>query len=418
MTKEEETRSLPITKQMVWKAYQKVKSNRGSAGVDQVSLKEFQEDLDKNLYKIWNRLSSGSYFPPPVREVEIPKKDGRKRKLGIPTVCDRIGQQVVKNYLEPRLEKVFHDNSYGYRPLKSAHQAIEAVRKNVRNYAWVLDMDIKSFFDEVDHALLMKALDRHVEEKWVKMYVKRWLEMPVQEKTGHLRRKEGRGTPQGGVISPLLANLFLHYVLDQWLKIHYPGISFVRYADDVIIHCRTEAEAKYILEVVKSRLQACNLRLHEGKTKIVYCQDYRREKKHYRKKFDFLGFSFQPRSMKSKRDEGGMFLGYDCAVSTESKKKILAEIRATRFHRWSTATMEDLAYLLNPKLRGWVNYYGKYGRDALSRVFRVFHNRLVKWVLNRYKSLKGSIKRAYAYLKQVQKGNPIFYHWKKGFTNF
>jgi len=417
MTKEEETRSIPITKRMVWKAYQKVKSNRGSAGVDRVGLEEFQRNLDKNLYKIWNRLSSGSYFPPPVREVEIPKKDGRKRKLGIPTVGDRIAQQVLKGYLEPRLEEVFHDDSYGYRPLKSAHQAIESVRTNVRNYAWVIDMDIKSFFDEVDHELLMKALDKHVEEKWVKMYVKRWLEMPVQEKTGHLRTKEGRGTPQGGVISPLLANLFLHYSLDQWLAIDYPHISFVRYADDVIIHCSTEAEANHILASIKVRLQRCKLRLHEGKTKIVYCQDYRREKKQYRVKFDFLGFSFQPRPMKSKRAEGKTFLGYDCAISKESRKKILAEIRATRFHRWSTGTIEDLARLLNPKLSGWVNYYGKFGRYQLNRLFRILHNRLVRWVLNRYKSLKGSKRRAYAYLKQLQKGNLIFYHWKKGFTN-
>jgi len=414
MTKGKETRSLPITKQMVWKAYQKVKSNQGSAGVDQVSLEKFQEDLDKNLYKIWNRLSSGSYFPPPVREVEIPKKDGRMRKLGIPTVGDRIAQQVLKSYLEPQLEKVFHDSSYGYRPLKSAHQAIEAVRTNIRNYAWVLDMDIKSFFDEVDHTLLMRALDRHVEEKWVKMYVKRWLEMPVQEKTGHLRRREGRGTPQGGVISPLLANLFLHYVLDQWLRNKYPGISFVRYADDVIIHCRTEAEAKHILGVIKDRLQVCKLRLNEDKTKIVYCQDYRREKKHYRKKFDFLGFSFRPRSMKSKRIDGGMFLGYDCAISTASKKKILAEIKAINLQRWSTVTIEELAKILNPKIRGWVNYFGKYGKQELGKVFHIFHHRLIKWAINRYKSLRQSKRRAYKYLKQLQRGNPIFYHWKKG----
>lgn len=417
MTKEEETRSLPITKQMVWRAYQKVKTNGGSAGVDQVSLNDFQQNLDKNLYKIWNRLSSGSYFPPPVREVEIPKKDGKKRKLGIPTVGDRIAQQVVKSYLEPRLEKAFHSNSYGYRPLRSAHQAIDAVRKNVRNYAWVIDMDIKSFFDEVNHGLLMKALDVHVEEKWIKMYVQRWLEIPVQDKSGHLRLKEGSGTPQGGVISPLLANLFLHYALDQWLDKHYPETSFVRYADDVIIHCNTEVEAKRILEAMKNRLQDCKLRIHEGKTKIVYCQDYRREKKQYRKKFDFLGFSFQPRPIKSKMTEGKRFLGYDCAISLESKKKILAEIRAIGFHRWSVATIEDIARLLNPKLRGWVNYYGMFGKKELNGIFHVLHKRLIKWALNRYKSLKRSVKRAYAYFKQLLRGNPIFYHWKKGFTN-
>jgi RNA-directed DNA polymerase len=416
MTKAEETRSIPITKRMVWEAYLRVKENNGGAGVDQVDLDSFQKDLAKNLYRIWNRMSSGSYYPPPVREVEIPKKDGRVRKLGIPTVGDRIAQQVVKNYLEPRLEGVFHENSYGYRPKKDAHQAIEAVRKNVRRYGWVIDMDIKSFFDEVDHELLMKALERHVEEKWVKMYVNRWLEMPIMEKSGSLRVKEGKGTPQGGVISPLLANLFLHYALDQWLQVKHRGIPHVRYADDVIIHCKSEAEAERMLKAVKDRLEQCKLRLHEGKTKIVYCQDYKRGKKQHRKKFDFLGFSFQPRPMKSKRAEGGMFLGYDCAISTESRKRILSEIRATKFHRWSTATIEDIAKLLNPKLSGWVNYYGKFGKHAMNRVFRMFHNRLVKWVLNRYKSLKHSKTNAYVYLKQLQKGNPIFYHWKKGFT--
>ena len=255
MIKEEATKSLPITKQMVWNAYKKVKRNGGSAGIDKIGLEDFQNELSKHLYKIWNRLSSGSYFPPAVKEVSIPKGDGRERKLGIPTVSDRIAQEVIKNYLEPRLERVFSENSYGYRPLKSAHQAVEAVRENVRNYAWVVDMDIKSFFDEVDHELIMKALDCHVEERWVKVYIKRWLEAPVEEKTGERKMKAGRGTPQGGVISPLLANLFLHYVLDKWLEKYHPSVRFVRYADDIILHCQTEGEAEIILEAVKERLK-------------------------------------------------------------------------------------------------------------------------------------------------------------------
>jgi group II intron reverse transcriptase/maturase len=229
---ETKSKTVPITKQMVKSAYRKVKANQGSAGVDKESLEEFQADLLPNLYKLWNRLSSGSYFPKPVREVSIPKSNGSKRKLGIPTVSDRIAQQVIKSYLEPRLEAVFHEDSYGYRPLRSAHQAVESVRENVREYAWVIDMDIKSFFDEVDHVLLMKCLDCHVEENWVKMYIKRWLEVPSQSEDGTLIPKEGRGTPQGGVVSPLLSNLYLHYVLDKWLEKHYPRIAFVRYADD------------------------------------------------------------------------------------------------------------------------------------------------------------------------------------------
>ncbi|MEC4115309.1 group II intron reverse transcriptase/maturase, partial [Myroides pelagicus] len=225
------SRSIPITKQMVWEAYRKVKSNKGSAGVDEETLIDFDADLSKNLYKLWNRLSSGSYFPQSVKAVEIPKGNGGTRTLGIPTIADRIAQEVVKSYIEPRLEAVFVPSSYGYRPHKSAHDAIEQVRTNVRNYGWVIDMDIKSFFDEVDHDLLLKALSKHVTEKWVMLYIKRWLASPVS-RNGVLEHKVGKGTPQGGVISPLLANLYLHYVLDKWLEKHYPNVRFVRYADD------------------------------------------------------------------------------------------------------------------------------------------------------------------------------------------
>ena len=221
-----------------------------------------------------------------------------------------------------------------------------------------------------------------------------------------------------GLISPLLANLFLHYVLDQWLSTYHPEVSFVRYADDVIIHCKSEEQAKSVLKSVRERLKDCKLKLHDGKTQIVHCQDYRREKKHYKRRFDFLGFSFQSRPIQSKREGGGMFLGFSCAISISSKKRILTEIRSTNFHRWSTANLDDLSNLLNPKLRGWVNYFGKFGKSELQRVFRVFHQRLVKWVLNRYKSLKGSIKRAYTYLKQLQGSNPgLFYHWEKGYLH-
>ena len=292
---ETRTSTVPITKEMVKAAYRKVKANQGAAGVDKESLEVYQEDLLSNLYVLWNRLSSGSYFPKPLRSVSIPKSNGKQRTLGIPTVSDRIAQQVIKSYLEPRLEAQFHKNSYGYRPLKSAHQAVEAVQENVRQYAWVLDMDIKSFFDEVNHELLLKALDRHVEEKWVKMYLLRWLETPVQQSDGTLTQKQGKGTPQGGVISPLLANLFLHYVLDKWMEKHYPGVAFVRYADDVIVHCQTEEEAKELLAAIRSRLAECRLSLNEEKTKLVYCKDYRRVKKtSFGKKFDFLGFTFKP----------------------------------------------------------------------------------------------------------------------------
>ena len=408
---ETKTTTVPITKQMVKNAYKKVKENQGSGGVDKVSLEEFQLNLSGNLYKIWSRLSSGSYFPQPVREVLIPKANGAKRKLGIPTVGDRIAQQVIKSYLEPRLEAEFHDNSYGYRPLKSAHEAVESVRENVRRYAWVIDMDIKSFFDEVDHKLLMKGLDCHVEEKWVKMYIQRWLEVPSQTTEGILTPKDGKGTPQGGVISPLLSNLYLHYVLDKWLAKYYPSVAFVRYADDIVVHCNNEEEAKTLLEAIRERLKECKLRLNEAKTKIVYCKDYRRkEKKDYKKKFDFLGFTFKPQSTTSNR--GGMFLGYDCSISQSAQTRIVTGWKKQNFHRQSTLTIQDIATQINPQMRGIIRYYGQYKMWELQKLMRRFHYRLAKWVLNKYKGLKGSLKKAYKWIKEIKVSYPtMFYHW-------
>ncbi len=268
----EQTKSIPITKVMVWEAYKKVKSNKGSGGVDQQTLENFHEVRSKELYKIWNRLTSGSYFPPGVRRVEIPKPGGKKRPLGIPTVSDRVAQQVVKTYLEPRLEVEFVENSYGYRPNKSALSAVRKVQEHVRNYSWVIDLDIKEFFENVNHKLLFKALQKHVSEKWILMYIQRWLEAPVQLPDGKLLLRSGKGTPQGGVISPLLSNLFMHYCVDKWLKIHYPRVNMVRYADDLIVHCRTYQEATRLLAVIKQRLTECCLTAHPEKTKIVYCK--------------------------------------------------------------------------------------------------------------------------------------------------
>ena len=408
---ETKSKTVPITKQMVKEAYRKVKANQGSAGVDKESLEEFQADLLGNLYKLWNRLSSGSYFPKPVREVSIPKANGSKRKLGIPTVSDRIAQQVIKAYLEPRLEAVFDNNSYGYRPLKSAHQAIKAVSENIRSYDWVIDMDIKSFFDEVDHELLLKALDCHVEEKWVKMYITRWLEVPSQTQEGTLIAKEGRGTPQGGVISPLLSNLYLHYVLDKWLGKHYPELAFVRYADDVIVHCRNEQEAKEVLEAIRKRLEQCKLRLNEQKTKLVYCKDHRRKQKNdYAKKFDFLGFTFKPQSVPVK--EVGMMVFYNYGISQVAQTRIIQGWKKLNFHCQSSLTIQDIAAKINPQMRGIIRYYGEFKKWTLDVLIRHFHFRLAKWVLKKYKGLKGGYSGAYDWMRTIKTSYPtMFYHW-------
>lgn len=411
----EKAKPLPISKEQVWKAYKKVKSNKGSRGVDKVSLEDFDGDLENNLYKLWNRLASGSYFPPPVRSVEIPKSKGTRRELGIPTVGDRICQQVIKDIIEPRIDGIFHASSYGYRPLKSSHQALERVRTNARTYSWAIDLDISKFFDTVCHEKLLLALDKHVEENWIKVYIKRWLSAPIEKIDGSLCERHGKGTPQGGVISPLLANLYLHYTFDVWFGKEFPQCPFVRYADDMVIHCDSESESDHILDRVKRRLAKCSLSLNEEKTKIVYCKSGRRKLKTGKPvKFDFLGFSFHPQSKPSKY--GGMFLGYDCSLSKKAYSKLVKEIRETRFHRDTTKTLADIAIRLNPKIRGWMGYFEKFRRRSLTKVFHRLHNRLVTWILNKYKRFKGSKRKGFEYLRKIRRCYPyLFYHWHVGY---
>lgn len=411
-----ETKSVPVSKEQIWLAYKKVKANQGSAGVDGISMEEFDAQRSKHLYKLWNRLASGSYFPPAVKEVEIPKKDGKVRKLGIPTIADRVAQMVVKDYLEARFEKIFSPNSYGYRPDKSAHQALEKVRQNCRKTDWVIDLDIKGFFDNIDHDRLMLALQKHVPEKWCLLYIQRWLTMPVQTKSGELIQKQGKGTPQGGVISPLLANLFLHYAMDKWLEQNHPKVEFVRYADDAILHCRTKAEAEQTLAALEQRMKACGLELHPEKTKLIYCRDYRRQESFETVKFDFLGYSFQPRSTKSKQT-GKLFLGFDCAISIGSKKRIADKLEELEIHRLNFKSIVGVALYLEPLIRGWINYYGKFRITELKPVFLLLRQRLVWWARKRYKRYKTNMIKAYRWLDRVQKQFPnLFYQWKYGFA--
>lgn len=407
-----ETKSIPISRQMVWKAYKKVRSNKGSAGVDAISMEDYDKNRDRHLYKLWNRMASGSYFPPPVKEVEIAKKDGNVRKLGIPTISDRVGQMVVKMFIEPRLENIFHPNSYGYRPNKSAHQALQNVREHCWKNKWVIDLDIKGFFDNIDHQKLMLALEKHVSEKWVLLYAKRWLEAPVFTTTGELLHKQGKGTPQGGVISPLLANLFLHYALDMWLVKHAKQVVFTRYADDVIIHCSSKAQAELILSEIHKRMHDVKLELHPTKTKIVRCSSYGKKDKHTEIAFDFLGYTFQPRSGVSRKSKK-LFIGYDCAISKSSRKEIAEKIRKLKVSTLSFKSIVGVAQHLNPIIRGWVYYYGKFKMYELTKVFRLLSRRLVMWVRKRYKRYKTSIRKAYKWLHTVREQYPtLFYHWR------
>lgn len=405
-------KTVPIEFTQVAKAYRKVRQGGKATGIDNESWDAFDENVQSNLYVIWNRLASGSYLPQAVREVEIPKQDGKVRKLGIPTLRDRIAQQVVKDYMEKKIDNLFHPNSYGYRPLKSARQAIEQTRQNCYKQDWVIDMDISSFFDEIDHELMLKSVSHILPEKWVVMYVKRWLEMPVQKKDGTIQQKAGKGTPQGGVISPILANLYLHYSLDMWLSKHHPQVAFVRYADDMVVHCSSKAEADEMLEAIRQRLAEVKLGIKEEKTRIAYCKDYRRKGNHQHVKFDFLGFSYQPRALKSKIN-GKSFTAFTAEISQTNQKKIREVLKGLKCWQNTTLTMEDIAKSLNPKLRGWINYYGIYSKRALRLVLAHVEKRLLKWLGNKHKT---TLRKTVEKLKVIKQVNPtLFYHWQEGY---
>ena len=345
------TRPFSISKQAVWESYRRVKSNRGAAGVDGQSIEDFEVNLKDNLYKIWNRMSSGSYFPPPVRTVDIPKGDGRSRRLGIPAVSDRVAQMVVKMYLEPTVEPVFHRDSYGYITGKSALDAVGIVRKRCWEYDWVIDLDIQGFFDTIDHRLMLHAVRKHTNSKWMLLYIERWLKAPAQLEDGSLIERK-QGTPQGGVISPLLANIFLHHVFDEWMRVEHPRVVFARYADDIIVHCRTEAQAQVMLRAIDRRLARCRLKLHPEKTRIVYCKDAKRPGDYDHESFDFLGYSFRPRRCKGR----SYFVGFTPAVSKSAIKAMGATIRGWKLQLWSSSCIEEIADRINPVIRGWLNY--------------------------------------------------------------
>ncbi len=407
-----ETKSIPISRQMVWEAYKKVRANKGSGGIDAISMEQFDANRSKYLYKLWNRMASGSYFPPATKEVAIEKKDGGIRKLGIPTISDRVGQMVVKMFIEPRLEKVFSTSSYGYRPNKSAHDALKSVRKNCWKTNWVIDLDIKGFFDNIDHNKLMLAVERHVPEKWIRLYIKRWLEAPTLTTSGKLIQKDGKGTPQGGVISPLLANLFLHYAFDVWLERTDAKVNFVRYADDAIVHCKSKAQAEQLLKSIEKRMFEVGLELHPKKTKIVYCRNANRKEKHPNNSFDFLGFSFQPRTTKAKKSKK-LFLSFDCAISIGSRKEIAEKLRLMKVEKLSFRSIVGVAQHLNPMIRGWINYFGIFRMSEMNKVFRLLSNRLVRWARKRYKRYKTSLKRAFGWLKRIREQFPyLFHHWR------
>ncbi|WP_141343140.1 group II intron reverse transcriptase/maturase [Bradyrhizobium sp. USDA 3458] len=398
-----------IPKRWVWEAYKRVKANRGAAGVDEQSIEVFEADLQSNLYKLWNRMSSGSYFPPPVKRVQIDKRDGGKRPLGIPTVSDRVAQAVVKGYLEPDLEKHFHPDSFGYRPGKSALDAVGVARQRCWRHPFVLDLDIRAYFDSISHELLLKAIRKHTDCAWVLLYIERWLKAPVQLEDGTLEPRE-KGTPQGSVVSPLMANLFLHYTFDMWMRRNHPSIPFERYADDILCHCDSERQAQQLKEALAKRFAECGLELHPDKTKIVYCKDDDRRGDYPEQKFDFLGYTFRAR--RSKNRWGKHFVNFSPGVSNAAAKAIRQEIRAWQLRCRVDKRIDDLARMFNPIIRGWMNYYGRYYKSALYPTLRHLDRCLARWAMSKYKRLRRHRRRAEHWVRDIACRTPtLLAHW-------
>ncbi|MGQ7848830.1 group II intron reverse transcriptase/maturase [Granulosicoccus sp. 3-233] len=404
-----EAKPFDIPKRLVWEAYKRVKANRGAAGVDQQSITDFDCKRDKNLFRIWNRMASGSYFPPPVKSVRISKKDGGVRTLGVPTVSDRIAQTAVTLWLEPMLEPVFHDDSYGYRRGKSAHDAIAATRWRCWKSDWVLEYDIRGLFDNINHELLLKALRHHCAERWVLLYVERWLVAPMQEGE-FVSGERSVGTPQGGPLSPVLANLFLHYALDNWLSTQHSNIPFCRYADDGILHCKTKAQATIMLNRLSARLNSCGLELHPKKTRIVYCKDSKRRGTHEHTQFDFLGYSFRPRRVVD--GYGRVRCGFTPAVSRSSMTAMRQRARNWRLQLQSSLSIDELAQVMAPRVRGWINYYCRFRGSEFQPVAEHLNRIIVRWAMRKFKRLRGHKHRAFAWLEKVKKDRPnLFVHW-------
>lgn len=408
-----EAKPFCIAKQLVWEAYKRVKANQGAAGVDGQSLEAFETDLKGNLYKIWNRMSSGSYVAPSVRLVEIPKGDGKMRPLGIPTVADRIAQMVAKLTLEPMVEPKFHRDSYGYRPGKSALDAVGVARERCWKMDWPIDLDIRDFFGSLDHGLMMKALRHHTDVKWLLLYAERWLKAPLQLADGTLKERTS-GTPQGGVVSPVFSNLFMHHAFDQWMARTFSAVPFERYADDVLIHCLSRAQADRVLEAVRRRLKECGLELHPEKTKIVYCKGDGRRGTFEPHSFDFLGYCFRPRLVK--RKDGKLFVGFLPAMSPKAAKAVRDIIRGWNLAKgWNTYSLGAVAKFVNPVIRGWANYYGRFNRWECLRILSHLNVVLAIWAKRRYKRFRGSWQKAFEWLVRLaRRDESLFVLWTLG----
>jgi len=405
----DKTKPYEIDKWSVVEGWKRVKAKGGGPGIDGQTIEAFERNLKDNLYKIWNRMSSGSYFPSAVKKCEIPKENGKKRVLGIPTVQDRVAQMVATLKLEPEVEPNFHENSYGYRPKKSAVEAVGKARERCWSHNWVIDLDIQGFFDTIPHQRMLELVGKHTGEKWILLYVERWLQAPMQTAEGRQEERE-RGTPQGGVISPLLANIYLHHAYDAWMQEEFASLLFERYADDIIVHCTTEKQARYVLERIRQRLEQWGLTLHPEKTKIVYCQDGDRKEDYPHTKFTFLGYEFRARKVRNAQ-KGNIFVSFTPAVSPKAQKRIRYTIRSWRLGMRTPMTLEAIAEMVNPVVWGWINYYGRYHRSALGPVLRQLDMSLAKWAMRKYKRCHRRMVHTLRWLAQIARERPILAHW-------
>jgi RNA-directed DNA polymerase len=397
-----------IPKKAVWEAYRQVAANKGAPGVDEQSLGEFEARLKDNLYKVWNRMSSGSYMPPPVKAVEIPKAHGGTRLLGVPTVADRVAQTVVANYIGEKVEPRFHPDSYGYRPAKSALDAVATCRQRCWKHDWVIDLDVQKFFDTVPRDLVLKALEAVTTTPWVLLYVKRWLAAPLQLTDGSLQPRD-RGTPQGSAVSPVLANLFMHFAFDVWMARNFPDCPFERYADDAVVHCASKTQAEAVLAAISERMSEVGLKLHPDKTRLVYCQDANRRGNHEHTSFTFLGFSFRAR--KARNRDGRCFSSFQPAMSPDAHKAKGAQLRLMRLHRRTDLSLDDLARWLNPIVAGWMNYYGRFYRTQMWPLLQRINTYLRRWAGMKYRRLRTYKCFSRWWAKVTTRAPRLFTHW-------
>jgi RNA-directed DNA polymerase len=399
-----------IPKPMVWEAYRQVADNKGAPGVDGQTLEQFEADLRDNLYKIWNRMSSGSYFPPPVRAVVVPKPHGGGvRTLGVPTIADRVAQTVVAMHLGERAEPRFHRDSFGYRPGRSAHDALAACRARCWKRDWVIDLDVQKFFDTVPWDLIVKAVETVTDARWVLLYVKRWLAAPLQHPDGALEQRD-KGTPQGSAVSPVLVNLFMHYAFDQWMARNFPGCPFERYADDAVVHCVSRRQAEHVLAAIAARMSEVGLTLHPDKTKVVYCKDSNRRGEHAHTSFTFLGYAFRARE--ARRKDGVRFTSFLPAISPEALKAKNADLRALRIHRRNSLSLDDLARWLNPIVAGWMHYYGRFYRSMLYPLLRRVSTYLRRWAGKKYRRLRTHKRFKQWWTGLLERAPGLFAHWR------